>query len=79
MADDPKTRRTLYRYFELSQVGFEMVAPIVLGVLLDRWLEWSPWLTIVGVVLGLVGGITHLVAFRSGSTAEPTDSEGDRP
>ena len=36
MADDPKSRRTVYRYVELSQVGFEMVAPIVAGVLLGN-------------------------------------------
>lgn len=44
----------------LSQVGLEMVAPIGLGYLLDRWLERLPALTIAGVLVGLVGGIAHL-------------------
>jgi F0F1-type ATP synthase assembly protein I len=49
-------------YFSLSQIGLEMVAPIVVGVLLDVYLGWRPWGIIVGAVLGLVGGFTHLIA-----------------
>jgi F0F1-type ATP synthase assembly protein I len=45
----------------ISQVGFEMVVPIGLGVGLDLWLHTLPWLTIVGVLLGLFGGIAHLI------------------
>jgi len=48
-------------YLSLGQVGFEMVVPIVLGILLDRWLGTVPWLFVAGVVLGFVGGLIHLV------------------
>ena len=58
----------------MAQVGFEMAAPIGLGVVLDRWLEWTPWLTIVGAVIGLVGGIFHLVVMANG---ESDDSRRD--
>ncbi len=54
-------RKEMARYFTLSQVGLEMVAPIVVGVLLDRWLGTSPWLIVVGAVVGLVVGLVHLV------------------
>ena len=54
-------RKELARYFTLSQVGLEMVAPIVVGVFLDRWLGSSPWCVAVGAVLRLVIGLVHLV------------------
>jgi F0F1-type ATP synthase assembly protein I len=58
----PEDRRELGYYFTLAQVGMEFVAPIVLGVLLDRsvW-NWGPWGLIGGAVLGFVGGLTHLI------------------
>jgi len=41
-------------------LGIELVAPILLGVFVGRWLDgrWGtkPWLLIVGSVLGLVLG-----------------------
>ena len=49
-------------YFALAQVGFEMVVPIGVGLALNWWLDWGAWLVIVGAVLGVVGGVTHLVA-----------------
>ena len=55
---DPRDMR---RYMALSQIGLEMVAPIVLGLVLDHFLGWSPWGVIVGVVVGLTGGFVHLV------------------
>jgi F0F1-type ATP synthase assembly protein I len=45
----------------MAQVGFEMAAPIGLGVWLDQLFGWSPWGAVVGAVIGLVGGIFHLV------------------
>jgi len=48
-------------YFALSQVGLEMVAPIGLGWGLDYAFGWGPWGIISGAVLGLVGGMLHLV------------------
>src|SRR2546428_31253 len=44
----------------LGQAGLEMVAPIALGVLLDRWLNTMPWLTVPGAVVGFVGGLGHM-------------------
>ena len=56
------SRREMGLYFALSQVGLEMVVPVGIGVALDRYLHWHPWGTVVGAVLGLVGGLIHLVA-----------------
>ena len=53
--------RQLGRYFALAQVGLEMAAPIVVGAILDHYLDWAPWGVVVGAVLGLIAGLTHLV------------------
>jgi F0F1-type ATP synthase assembly protein I len=69
---DPKN---MARYLALSQVGFEMVGPIVLGLVLDYYLDWSPWCVLVGAVLGLVGGIAHLVQLsRTTGQKKPPES-----
>lgn len=54
-------RKDMRRYVALSQVGMEMVAPIVVGLVIDNYLGWKPWALITGAVLGLVGGLVHLV------------------
>jgi F0F1-type ATP synthase assembly protein I len=72
---DPKK---LARYLALSQVGLEMVVPIALGAVLDHYLNWSPWGVVIGVILGLVGGLAHLVQLtrqdREGQ-AQPADKQ----
>jgi F0F1-type ATP synthase assembly protein I len=49
-------------YFALAQVGLEMVVPIGIGAALDYYLHWAPWGVVAGAVLGLMGGLIHLVA-----------------
>lgn len=61
MADEKPNPREMGRLLALSQVGLEMVAPIVLGYFLDQQLDWSPWGVIAGAALGLFGGLWHLV------------------
>lgn len=48
-------------YVVLGTLGLEMVAPIGVGVYLDRTLNTTPWLSMSGVVVGFVGGMWHLV------------------
>lgn len=47
-------------YARYSQLGLEMVSPIVLGLLLDYGLNTMPWGTIVGAIMGLVVGFIRL-------------------
>ncbi len=49
------------RYVAMSQVGLEMVAPIILGLVLDSYLGWAPWGLVGGAAFGLFGGLAHLV------------------
>ena len=77
--DDQRQRRRMGIYLSMGQVGFEMVVPIVVGILLDRWLGTVPWLFIAGVVLGFVGGLIHLVRLanrlnREDSPKSPKDN-----
>ena len=54
-------RKELGKALALSQIGMEMVTPIALGLVIDYYLGWLPWATVVGAVLGLIGGLAHLV------------------
>ena len=61
MADSPSPNRDQGYLFALAQTGVEMVVPIAVGAYLDGRLGWSPWCSAVGAVLGLAGGLTHML------------------
>ena len=52
---------------ELSSIGMALVAATVIGLgagyYADRWLGTKPWLTVIGLVLGIAAGFVNL--FRS--------------
>ena len=68
-AQDPSAWRALG---ELSTIGLTLVVATVLGLAggyyLDRWLGTSPWLTLVGLLLGIAAGCVNL--FRTVKRAE---------
>jgi ATP synthase protein I len=57
---------------ELSTIGLALVLSTVIGLAggyyLDRWLGSSPWLTLIGLLLGIAAGFVNL--FRSVKRAE---------
>lgn len=65
MPERPEDPRNLGLYFALAQVGMEMVVPVGLGIGLDMKLDWAPWGSVVGALLGLTMGITHLVVLAN--------------
>ena len=75
----PPNPRELGFYFALAQIGLEMVAPMVIGLLLDYWLDWLPWLTVIGLTLGVVGGMVHLVMMVQQHNKERQQPPGDAP
>lgn len=70
-------RKEIGRYLALSQIGLEMVAPIIAGLVVDHYLGWTPWGLIAGAVLGLVGGFVHLVHLLNQMDAKDS-SRSDR-
>src|SRR5258706_13336760 len=66
------------RLFALSQVGFEMVVPIALGLFLDNRYGWTPWGVTVGAVLGLVGGMAHLLMMLKKFEQAESSSKQDK-
>jgi F0F1-type ATP synthase assembly protein I len=44
-----------------TAIGFEFALPPLLGAVADRRLEISPWLTVVGAVLGFAIGMMHVL------------------
>ena len=64
-------------YALASQVGVEMVAPLVIGLVFDSYQGTSPVGAVCGAVLGFVGGMVHLfvVASKSGGRRGP-DAKG---
>jgi F0F1-type ATP synthase assembly protein I len=70
MAPQQPDFKLLAQLTMLSQVGLEMAAPVGLGAALDYFLGWAPWASICGAILGLVGGIAHLIAILNRRAAE---------
>ena len=60
--DDPST---LARALQQSQMGLLLVAPVLglggIGWLLDRYFSTQPWITLAGLVLGIVGGMVNFI------------------
>ncbi len=42
------------------QIGFTIGMGIIGGIYLDRWLDTKPWLTLLGLVVGVVSGFARL-------------------
>ena len=61
MARQPDSQRDLGSLFALAQTGVEMAAPVGLGLLADNYFGSSPIGVAAGAVIGLAGGLTHMV------------------
>lgn len=65
----------------LSTVGMVIVFATVIGVYigfkLDRWLNTSPWFTILFFIFGVIAGFKNLFTYAKRSM-ERFDKEGDK-
>jgi ATP synthase protein I len=65
---------------ELASIGMTLVLSTVIGLAggyyADRWLGTSPWLMLIGLLLGIAAGFVNL--FRSAKAAERELDESDR-
>jgi F0F1-type ATP synthase assembly protein I len=66
VAQEPEQRSVLAVGVEwasrVSTVVAGFLLPAIAGFLLDRWLQWGPVFTLVGVVLGFVCGLWQILA-----------------
>lgn len=60
----PEGRKQLRQVGRISTIGIEIALSIVVGILGGRWLDsklgTSPYLTIIGLILGVVAGFRSL-------------------
>ncbi len=63
----------------MSTVGFEMVAPIGVGVFIDTQYGTRPWCSLLGVAVGFFGGIWHLLMILRAANREQDDQPRERP
>jgi ATP synthase protein I len=66
MADDQETnRKSGLAYAAAFSLFSAVVAGLIAGWLLDRWLGTQPWLLIAGIVLGAVAGFYQFIRVSS--------------
>ena len=64
---DPASRRgsAMFKTLSATSVGLEFALSVVLGALGGRWLDGkagtTPWLLLLGVVLGFAAGVRTLM------------------
>jgi len=63
-------RRQLFKTLGfLSSVGISMVAAtfigLAMGYYLDKWLDTSPWLTLIFLLLGIISGFRNIFILTS--------------
>jgi F0F1-type ATP synthase assembly protein I len=76
----PPDAREMRYYLSLAQTGLEMVVPLIVGLVIDYYAGTTPWFAIAGLVLGFVGGITHLVVMgNKHDAAAGRDQRGSNP
>ena len=63
---------------DLSSIGIALVLCTVIGLAggyyADRWLGTTPWLTLIGLVLGIVAGFVNLFRSITAAGRESNDS-----
>lgn len=40
--------------------AFNVIGGIVVGILVDRWLNTAPWALLAGILLGVFGGLASI-------------------
>lgn len=63
-ADDDKediNRKSGIAYAAAFSLFASVVAGLIVGWLLDRWLGTSPWLLVIGIVLGSAAGFYEFI------------------
>jgi F0F1-type ATP synthase assembly protein I len=69
--------KQLRQFVRVGAIGIELALSTVIGILGGRWLDsklsTAPWLTILGLILGVVAGFRSLIR-AARQNARETDS-----
>ena len=68
MADEPQeelNRKSGLAYAAAFSLFAAVVAGLILGWLMDRWLGTQPWLLVTGLVLGAAAGLYEFIRASS--------------
>jgi ATP synthase protein I len=81
MADDK--RQLMKSLSFLSSIGISMVAAsfigLFIGVYLDKWLETTPWMTLIWLGIGIVAGFRNIfILTRRGMRELDQDDKEDQ-
>jgi len=77
MADD---KHQLYRSLMFaSSLGIAMVASIFIGLFigyqLDKWLDTSPWLTLIFLLFGIISGFRNIFILTRRAMKDDNDQQ----
>ena len=61
MSDGSEQSKLALTFMVVTLFSSNILGGIVVGYLLDRWLNTSPWMVVTGIVLGLTSAIIGLV------------------
>jgi ATP synthase protein I len=63
--DEEANRKTGLAYAAALSLFAAVVAGLIIGWLLDRWLGTRPWLLVLGIVLGAAAGFFEFIRAAS--------------
>ena len=77
----PKDGKQLKSFARVGALGIELALSTVIGLLLGRWLDGKfgtePWLTLVGLMFGVIAGFRSLIETARKATRN-TDENSDK-
>lgn len=61
MSDGPEQSKLVMTLTVVTLFSSNILGGIVIGYLLDRWLDTGPWMVVTGIALGLTSAVIGLV------------------
>jgi ATP synthase protein I len=70
MSDGSEQSKLAQTLMVVTLFSSNILGGIIIGYLLDRWLDTGPWMVITGIVLGLTSGIIGLIRIMNRLTRD---------
>ena len=75
-----KNKNQMYRGLMFaSSLGIAMVAAILIGLFigyqLDKWLDTSPWFTLIFLVFGIISGFRNIFILSNRAMKDDSDQQ----